>query len=188
LELDPGHGRLTLLGAIERPDVEEWIVSRDGERVAARSRKLFRLFTVRTETLLAELPLGGDLAGVLFLSEGRLLLDERLPGSTVLHLLDRDGGELRRFPFPATRVILGGEVAPGRLTLAARAKEGWTAFLLDLDKSVTIPLGRQLMPAGRGSGPESIGPRLFVTRHNELALLDPATGRLRIVLRTHRER
>jgi hypothetical protein len=184
LELDPGHGRLTLLGGVESPDVLEWIASRDGERVVARSRKLFQLFVVRPGRLVAELPLRGELAGVLFLSDGRLLLDERLPAAAVLHLLDRDGGELRRFAFQATRLVIGGEVTPGRLTTAVRTPEGWNAFILDLDKSATLPLGRGLVPAGRGTGPESVGPRLFVAGRGDLLLLDPVTNRLRTVLRT----
>lgn len=193
LELDPGHGPLTLLGGIERPDAMEWTVSGDGERVAARSRKLFQLFVVRTGALLAELPLRGELAAILFLSDGRLLLDERLPDSAVLHLLDRDGGELRRFSFQATRIAIGGEVAPSRLTLATRAYggapafKGWTAVILNLDNNETKLLGHGLIPAGRGSRPESVGPRLFVAG-SDLILLDPATNRLRLVLRTHSRR
>jgi len=193
LELDPGHGRLALLGTIERPDVEEWVVSLDGERVAAHSRSLFRLFAVRTGELLAELPLRGELANISFLSDGRILLDERLlderlPGVSVLHLVSRDGVELRRFSFQAARLVIGGEVAPDRLTLAtriqdgSRAAQGWTAFLLDLDSGRTTLIGYGLVPAGRGTGPESVGPRLFLSGQRKMVLLDLATGRLRVLL------
>jgi hypothetical protein len=192
--MELGHGGLSLLGTIESPDVDAWTVSRDGERVAAHSRRLLRLFAVRTRELLAELPLQGELAGVSFLSDGRLLVDERWQGSAVLHLLDRDGVELRRFPFPqATRIVIGGEIAPNRLTLATRtlhsslALKSWTAFLLDLDNGGTTLLGPGLAPAGRALGPESVGPRLFLAGERELALLDPATWRLRIVLRLSRD-
>jgi hypothetical protein len=194
MELDPsgpGHSQLALLGTIESPDADTWIVSRDGERVAAQSRRLLRLFAVRTRERLAELALQGELAGVSFLSDGRFLVEERLPGSVVLHLLDRDGVELRRFPFPqAIRLLIGGEIAPGRLTLGTRslrssvALKGWTALILDLDNGGTTSLGHGLAPVGRALGPESAGPRLFLAGERALALLDPATGRLRIVLRT----
>jgi len=194
MELDPsgpGHGRLTLLSSIESPKAGAWTVSKDGERVAAQSRNLLQLFAMRTRELLAELPFRGDLGGVYFLSDGRLLVDERLQDSAVLHLLDRDGVELRRFHFPqAIRVVIGGEIAADRLTLAVRTYrsslpgKNWTTFILNLDSGRTTLLGHGLMPAGRAMGPESIGPRLFLVGERELALLDPATGRLRIVLRT----
>ena len=169
-ELDPGHGGLVRVGGAEWPDALEWMVSPDGERVAAHSRSLFRLFAVRTGALLGELPWRGELAGILFLSEGRLLLDEQLPGSAELRLLDRDGGELRRFPFQAIRVVLGGEAAPNRLTLAVRAvggsAKGWAAFFLNLDNGRTTPLGVGLIPAGHGAGPEgNLGSRLFLAGH-----------------------
>jgi len=200
MELDPagpedrGRGRLTLLGTIESPETKTWIVSRDGERVALCSGPFFRLFDIRTRTLLAELRLQGEPAEITFLSDDRLLLNERLPGSVMLHLLDRDGGELRRFPFlQATRVIIGGEVAPGRLTLATRTSgsslslKGWTGFLLDLDNGSTTLLGPSLAAAGRATGPESVGPRLFLAGERDLMLLDPATGRLRSVLGLDRD-
>jgi hypothetical protein len=190
-ELDPGHGRLSLLGSIELDETLDWTVRRDGERVAAGSRSLFRLFTTRTGEVLAELPLRGELAGMIFLDDGRLLLDERFPGEGVLHLLDADGRELRRFHFQATRVLLGGEVAPGRITLATRASPrassyftGWTAYLLDLDRGRATSLGTGLIPACRTAGSEGVGPRLFLKGRGELVLLDPATGRMRTVLRT----
>jgi hypothetical protein len=67
------------------------------------------------------------------------------------------------------------------------ALKGWTAFILNLDNGGTSLLGHGLAPAGRAMGPESVGPRLFLAGERELALLDPATGRLRIVLRLDRD-
>jgi hypothetical protein len=191
-ELDPARGRLTRVGGVTlAEDWGRWTLRGDGERVALNVRKgPVRLADIRTGTVLATLPCDSDLVTVTFLSDDRILLEERTLTATTLRLFDERGGELRRFPFPSQRLIVGGEVAPGRLAVATTergtyaAAAGWTSFLLDLDSGHATPVGRDLFPAVRGGLPQSVGPRLFLESGVGLVLLDPATGRLRTVLRS----
>lgn len=199
LELNPGHGRLTRVGGIEMPgDWGGWALSQDGERAVLRSRSgSLHLADLRTGTVLATLPATANPASATFLGDGRLLLDERKLDSGTLWVLDRNGVEQRRLAFPGGRLAVGGEVEPGRLAVATAVRGSsagptvWTSFLLDLDSGRTTLLGHGLSPAVRnldlaGPGSGSLGSRLFVrTGDRELVLLDPATGRLRTVLRTH---
>jgi len=190
-EIDPSQRRLIQIGGVTVPgEWQDWSLSRDGERVALRTRGgPVRLADLRTGTILATLPSAAEQVLATFLADGRLLLDERTLSSTMLRLFDVRGTELRRFSFPSRRVAVGGEVEPGRLAVATADRglpgstRGWISFLLDLDSGRTAAVGRDLVPAGRGGSPRSIGPRLFL-HGRELVLLDPASGRLRTLLRT----
>jgi len=190
-ELDPSQRRLIQVGGVTVPgEWQDWSLSRDGERVALRTRGgPVRLADLRTGTILATLPSAAEQILATFLADGRLLLEERTLSSTTLRLFDVRGTELRRFSFASRRVAVGGEVEPGRLAIAtadhgrSRGTKGWTSFLLDLDSGRTALVGRDLVPAGHGGSPRSIGPRLFL-HGRELQLLDPASGRLRTVLCT----
>jgi hypothetical protein len=190
LELPVPRGRLTVTGRLELAgDVRSWALSPDGERVVARLQHALRVLDLRTGALLAARPLAGETSAADLLTDGRILVTEHAGGRTQLSLLSRDGMPLRRFAFDADRLQLGGEVAAGRLALATarrgklRAYEAWTAVILDLDSGRTALVGRGLLPVGRpGLGPQSAGARLF-SRRRDLLLLDPATGRLRTVLR-----
>jgi hypothetical protein len=201
-ELDPGHGRLTRFGGVEVPgDYRFWTLSQDGERVVLQSRNggSLLLADLRAGSVVATLPSTRSPVSVTFLTDGRLLLDERRLDAGLLWILDRNGAELRRIPFPGRRLAIGGEVEPGRLAVATavRGSSDWTAFFVDLDSGRTTLLGHDLYPVVRNNlflyppgpgyaSPQSIGSRLFLrSGGHELALLDPATGRLRTILRTH---
>lgn len=197
LDLEPGHGRLTRVGGIKMPgSLMRWTLSRDGRRAALlpRSGAPVLLADLGTGTVIATLPSQADVVSATFLADGRLLLDERTLGSVTLRVIGRDGAELRRIPFPGPRLALGGEVEPGLLALGTTVRgsysdpAGWTSSLLNLDDGRMTPIGQGLIPVSRGSGgPPSLGSRLFLRTGGELVLLDPATGHLRTVLRTHGE-
>jgi hypothetical protein len=195
LDLEPGHGRLDRVGGIKVPGSSmRWALSRDGRRAALlpRSGGPVLLADLGTGTVIATLPSQADVVSATFLTDGRLLLDERTLGSVTLRVMGQDGAEQRRFPFPMPRLVFGGEVGPGLLTLGTTARgsyadpAGWTSFLLNLDDGRTTPIGQGLIPVSRGAvGPPSLGPRLFLRTGGELVYLDPATGRLRTVLHVH---
>ncbi len=201
LDVDPGHRRLTRTGGIELPGSRPfWTVGPDGWRMVLRSQSgPILLADLRTGTVVATPPYHGEESFAMFLGDGRLLLDQRSADRVTLHLLDRDGTELRSIAFPALRVAVGGEVQPGRLAMATAPRgsladpAGWNAFLLDLDTGRTTPVGSGLVPMVRDLSlydrgaihAESPGPRLFLRKDGALVLLDPVTGHLRTVLRAH---
>lgn len=201
-DLDPGHGRLIRVGGIDLPgEGLGWTIGPDGWHAAVRVwNGPLRLADLRTGTVLATMPPGEEGAVPRFLADGRLLLDRRTADGATLRLLDKDGAEIRRFAFPALRVSVGGEIQPGRLTLATTSLRGsiaelanWSAVLLNLEDGRTTPIGRGLIPLVRdlspfdrgASTPQSIGSHLFLQTGGSLVLLDPATGRLRTVLHAH---
>jgi len=201
VDLGPGHGKLIRVGGIEvTGNWFFWSVSPDGWHVALRAMEgPFRLGDLRTGAILATLPRSPEGGMATFLSDGRLILDQRNGDGTTLRLLGKDGAELRQFAFPSVRVAVGGEVQPGRLAMATTPRgtfaepAAWSAFLLNLDNGRAAPLGAGLLPVmrdlslfDRGAGnPQSVGARLFLRTGGDLLLLDPATGRLRTVLRIH---
>jgi hypothetical protein len=184
LDLDLESGRLVKRSDTSiAPTLSDWAVNADGSRAAVRSGDRLVLLDPGAGAALADLPLTGTLASIVFLSDGRLLVHERTGPSAVLRLVDRNGAELRRFPFTTFRLLLGSEVAPGRLALTA---PGWSTILLDLDTGRTTALSG-LVPAVRSagaSGPQSAASRLFFRASGELVLLDPATGRQTTLLKT----
>jgi hypothetical protein len=186
LDLDLNNGRLVKRSdARIVPTLSDWAVSADGSRAAVRSGGRLLLLDPDTGRAVADLPLTGTLASIAFVSDGRLLVNERTDHSSVLHVVDRDGTELRRFPFPKLQLFLGGEVAPG---LLAMTTHGWSTILLNLDTGRTTPLDG-VIPAIRGAGgSQSAGSRLFFRSSGELVLLDPATGHLRTLLKTRPRR
>jgi hypothetical protein len=90
--------------------------------------------------------------------------------------------------------MLGGELEPGRLVAAVgdEGREKWTACVVDVDRGSVRPVGHGLAPAatlGASYAPNafpeagSAATRLFLRDGRELMSLDPASWRLRVVLR-----
>jgi hypothetical protein len=100
----------------------------------------------------------------------------------------------REIPLHSRRIVLGGELAPGRL-IAASGDEGperWRTFVVDVDGGTVRPVGDGLVPTallGASYAPNAFpeagseATRLFLREGRELVSLDPGTGRLRVVLR-----
>jgi hypothetical protein len=58
----------------------------------------------------------------------------------------------------------------------------WESRLLDLATGESRLLGRGLLPLGESAaGPAGVGPRLFERAGGQVVLLDPASGKERLV-------
>jgi len=184
-DFDLATGRRTEVGHTAFfEDAATWIPSPDGSHLLVhRPLETLALFDVRRETPVAELP--ARFFGSGFLADGRIAVASPAAGSRDLTLLSPDGVVERRFPFPGVRSLrLGGEPLPGHLVIAVQGgdRQGpWESRLLDLATGESRPLGRRLPAAGPETGPASAGSRLFFRGADQLVLLDPASGRERLV-------
>jgi hypothetical protein len=189
-------------------DVAFYEVSPDGSHLLVHQPELrLGLFAARGGAPLAELRAGYVVSG--FLSDGRVLAaslgnprpfegaDPGIAGPAnpagpakelkELVLLSAEGVEERRFPLPdSTLFRVGGQPIPGRLVIALRepgaGREHWESRLLDLATGSIAPLGHDLLPwGGLSRVPGSAGSRLFLRGGGQLVLLDPATGREKVV-------
>lgn len=188
-DLDVASNRLLPVSRIELPG-DSWmsVVSPDGRRAVlwhstSREAWLADLETGRTSPL----PALHDPISLRILSDGRIAFRPKEEPRS-LRLLTPDGAERLRVQLPGPRLKIGSLVAPDRLILAtssrssAREIEAWTSWLLDLQTGRLQALGSGMVPAVGYVEPGSPASRLFLRGGRGLALLDPATGRLRTLL------
>jgi hypothetical protein len=153
------------------------------------------LFDASTGRRLAPLGPGGwDTGTKAFLSDGRPVVAESAGGNGRVHLFSKEGREERVFDLGrAGRVQLGGEPAPGQITLAigpAKESEASEALLLlDLNSGAVRKLGAHLFPIAahmrwRLPQPEpgSEATRLLARADGSVVRLDPQTGALKTIL------
>jgi hypothetical protein len=198
-ELDARTKTLSRLGSRELPAGGVFLMAdRSGERLVAIEWPTKRavLLDGRTGSEIAALGDGG--AGVSrwprFLADGRIALSESSPTGAAIRVFDRQGRAGRVVAVHSRHIILGGELAPGRLVAAAgdEGREKWTASIVDLDAGSLRPVGEGLMPTAL-TGPSyalnafpepgSEATRLFLRNAYELVRLDPSAGELRVIFR-----
>lgn len=194
-ELDPvgeGKGGLRQVGHLEGQGFPFWELSPDGRFLLlreARSRTL-QVFDAVTGAPFATwaLPDGRSL-NANFLADGRVAVRVTGDGWCELRVSAPDFSLVQSFRFPAARGLrLGGQPAPDRLIVAVSTRQdrgepaGWEARVLDLATGGIRALGTDLLPAAPLTGPASAGSRLLLRGEHELVVLDPETGRERVVL------
>ncbi|HVS01881.1 MAG TPA: hypothetical protein VMT16_03855, partial [Thermoanaerobaculia bacterium] len=138
-----------------------------------------------------------------FLADGRLLLAESRRGRVAVRIFDAAGVPQRQIDVGGGRwPWLGGEWAPGRVTLGmrttaghARDPGGWRTLSLDVETATVTPLAGGLRPAVAADDPfygrrvvappppGSPATRLFLELDgHRLVRLDPATGERQVLL------
>lgn len=167
-----------------------WTVSPDGSRVLFYGKLSITLLDLRTGREIATLPpeLNPE-----FLADGRIAAKA---SSKELLIYSPDFVLERSFRFDDVLAAdTGGQPAPGQLIVAvarpsrATSKDpsSWRVLLLDFTTGEVRSLAPRLLPAGSPkSGPRSIGSCLFKDEYGGLVVLDPATGKARILVRGSR--
>jgi hypothetical protein len=169
-------------------------IDRDGQRVLLASRgepdrAEIAIADLRTGEPPAGLQVEGNVQAASFLPDGRAVILLRSQGRSELLLLDASGVERKRFALPGRRVRFGGQPAPGLLVVASTDDSRfrgavWRSDLLDLGSGALRPIGEGLFPEGWPSLPVgSVGAQLFIQKEGGLVRIDPASGRLRVILR-----
>ena len=208
LELDVAGKRLVETGRI--PDVSRMGFfslrrSGEGDRLVLNERRDGRrtvtLYDGRTGALLAKLTSceGEGNYQAMFLADGRVVLAEGGQQGTRVRLFSPAGKPDRVFELAAGRRIrLGGEASAGSVVVSVvperstRWSDG-TAFLVDLTRGTSTPLGRGYQPLasfwwlGGGEAPEpgSVASRALIGPDGTLSLLDPSGSGFRTLLSAH---
>lgn len=189
LDLDIATRRTTLGATLDIPGRKgDWHLSPDGTRVLLWRPQAFQVADLRTGRTVP-LPVPKDAFATKFFADGRFTVAEKQGGRLLLHLFSPDGAARLRVPLPGSRLLVGGQPAPGLLAVATsdsasyQDRKAWTSWLLDLQTGQVRLLERGLLPTTMGPRePGSLPARLFYRSRGDLLLLDPATGRLRTVL------
>lgn len=169
-----------------------WSVSPDGSRILLHRGFSWTLLDLRTGREIAALtPEQG--ASPEFLADGRIAARA---SRKELRIYSPDLVLERSFRFNRTLAAeTGGQPAPGQLIVAvsqldpaiSRVPSSWRILLLDLATGKARSLAPRLLPSGSlKRGPQSIGSRLFRDEYGGLVVLDPATGKTRILVRGSR--
>ena len=196
LELDARSKTLRPTGGFKSAERLYLTANAGGDRVIAiqyENREAW-LLDGRTGATVARLAAGAERtprwAG--FLSDGRIVLSERSGQDLRLRVFRPDGGEDPSILLPAAEsVVLGGEVAPGEIVVAAGEGASDFVSLADLDGGSLRKLAHGLSPAAHlaGFGYEinarptagSEATKLFVEDSRVLVRLDPSTGERRVI-------
>lgn len=128
-----------------------------------------------------------------FLQEGIAVVEKGKDGpgrkQITLRILTPDGTERFRTDIPGSHIRLGARIAPGLLPVATNdtifplVSREWTLWTVDLKTGGVRRIGHGVPVIEASQEPGEIGGRLFSLGSGELALLDPATGELRTLLR-----
>lgn len=118
--------------------------------------------------------------------QGRRSLERQ---QATLRILTPEGAERLRAVVPGRHVRLGHKLAPGLLAVATSSTSSplvsreWMLWAVDLRTGNIRRIGHGVPAIETDQEPGEIGGRLFSLGGGELALLDPATGELRTLLR-----
>jgi len=188
LDLDVAGNRLLPVSRIELPgDRWFWDISPDLRRAILRQPD-------RRDGLVADLETGrttsipGEGSAWRFLADGRMIRLRWDGGRYALSLLTRDGVERLHVPLPESRFRIGSNVSPDLLVLATTERgsyqeiKSWTSWLLDLRTGRLQKIGSGMIPAADYARTGSPSSRLFFRDPGGLALFDPETGQVRILL------
>jgi len=190
-------------GHIERDTLADLRVriSADGRHLVETRDKLLTLHDGRTGALLATLSKDLKAPKMRFLSGGRMVVAGIAGASARLLFFEGEKAPARAIELgPAASVILGAEIAPGRVAVALnsfrsndeRAQRAWKLAFVDVATGAVSPGPDGLTPADRFSWwqsavlpPAEAGTEastLFLDASGALVRLDPATGAQTVLL------
>jgi hypothetical protein len=189
LDLDIATRRITPGAKLDIPGRKgDFQLSPDGTHALLWSPAELRLADLRTGRIMP-LPAPKDAFAIKFFADGRFTVAGKDRDRLLLYHFSPDGTELLRVPLPGSRILIGGQPAPGLLAVATsdsasyQDRKAWTSRLIDLRTGQVRLLERGLLPTTMGPRePGSLPSRMFHRGHGDLLLLDPATGQLRTVL------
>lgn len=197
LELDAASKTLRKTGGFTGAERLYLVANGSGDRVVSTqyaNREVW-LLDGRTGAALARLAEGAEQTGRSpgFLADGRIVLSERSRRDARLRVFRSDGGEELTVPLPpAGFVVLGGEVAPGKLVVAVGEGPSYSVSLVGVDDGSVCKIADGHYPAARlagfsyeiNAGPTagSEATKLFVQEGRVLVRLDPSTGKRRVIL------
>lgn len=200
LEFDLATKALTTTGAIEDVGGIAYSANPSGDRLLVREQSRLTLRDGRSGALLASLVERGPAAKSLgrFLADGRIVIAVAEGRNVRIEVFAPDGKHERTLPVPAhDRIALGGEVAPGKLVLAAGGDPSERAsraiFLADLSSGEVRQVAARLLPVvylanwvsnrpNYMTEPGSEATRLFFGPGRSLVRLDAQTGQRRVIL------
>lgn len=193
LQLDVGARALARLGRIEGSGGRYFLTDRTGSRLLALDgpNSRVRLFDGATGALLATLaedPVVSRWPALY--PDGRIVLSERTQGGWRLRVFDTGGKEGASIPLPeASQITLGGEIAPGKLTIGV-ADESFhsNVWLVDLDGASVRQVAQDLRPVRTLGNVVNLGSeatKLFYgPGQRSLVRFDPLTGQRQLLLGT----
>lgn len=192
---DPTSFHLSILDLATNRMIVGW------RTVGERELRLCDATTGEIRAVLGRWP-ANRVAGVLFLADGRLVLEARGKEGARLRVFDPAGHQLAELPAgERERVIPCGELVRGVVlikTVDSRVGEGDpldspSGFLLELETGILRPLPAGRVPAvcgilwrwgGDRPRVNNLGARLLLTPLGAIEVLDPATGATRPLLGT----
>lgn len=188
-------------GRIERNALPYLRISADGRYLVGTRDKRLTLHDGRTGALLATFSKELEAPKMRFLSGGRMAVAGLAGASARLLFFEGEKAPARSIELgPAASLVLGGEVAPGRVAVAlnpfrsndAGSLSRWKLFILDATSGKNVSSADGLVPADRFSWwfspvlppAESGSPasKLFLDASGALVRLDPATGKQEVLL------
>jgi hypothetical protein len=188
-------------GSIERDALPYLRISADGRYLVGTRDKRLTLHDGRTGALLATLSEELETPKMRFLSGGRLVVAGIAEASARLRFFESEKAPARTIDLgPARTVVLGGEIAPGRVAVALspfKNSDRWSRssgrlVFVDMASGTIVPSTNGLVPAGRFSWwfspalpPAEAGlasSTLFLDANGRLVRLDPATGAQTVLL------
>jgi hypothetical protein len=200
LEFDTSTKTLATICAIEDVDEIAYSVSHSGDRLLVREKSRLALRDGRSGALIASLAERGPTTTSLgrFVSRGRIVVSVAEGSNVRVEVFAMDGQHERTIPIPARdRISLGGEIAPGKLLVAAggdsKERENRTIFLADLSSGDVRQVADRLFPVVYLAGwvsnspnyqpePGSEATKLFYGPGRSLVHFDPLTGERRVIL------
>ncbi len=187
-------------GRFEREKLPYLRMSADGRYLVGTLDILLTLHDGRTGALLATLSKDLEAPKMRFLSGGRMVVAGIAGASARLLFFEGEKAPARAIELgPAASVVLGGEIAPGRVAVALnpfrgndeRARKAWKLAVVDMSAEMVISSLEGLVPADRFSWwsaplpPAEAGSAastLFLDANGRLVRLDPATGAQTVLL------
>lgn len=177
-------------------------LSADGRYLVETRGKLLTLHDSRTGALLATLSEDLESPKLRFLSGDRIVVAGVANGKAILKIF-LEGGRAPALPLDlglAASVVLGGEVAPGRIAVSLspfqsnddRSRRAWKLAIVDMATGLVSPGPDGLVPADRFAWwfspvlpPAEAGSpasKLFLNASGALVRLDPGTGAQTVLL------
>jgi hypothetical protein len=191
-----------VIGRIERDTVANLRISADGRYLVGTMDRRLTLRDGRTGALLATLSEDLETPKIRFLSGDRIVVAGVANRKAILKIF-LEGERTPLLPVdlgPAASVILGGEIAPGRIAVALNlfrrneegARKAWKLAVVDISAGRVVSSVDGLIPADRFGWwfspvmpPAETGSpasHLFLDADGALVRLDPATGAQTVLL------
>jgi ABC-type transport system involved in multi-copper enzyme maturation permease subunit len=202
LELDIPSKKIQPTGRFDSAVLPRLRASADGSRLIGVRETRLTLRDGRTGALLAVLSEDLENPRLRFLSGGRIAVTGVADGKGILKIfLESERTPSRAIELgPAANVVLGGEIAPGRVAVALNpfrsndetARKAWKLAVVDVTDGNVDSHFSGLVPADRFSwwfspilSPADAGSpasKLFLDADGALVRLDPASGKQEILL------